>query len=148
MPIQVALDHLSRQDFETMTLRFDFGQVTEQQLQHASRHDPGRVIRASSSRIDEIDIQKRFGERIGDLSASGDSAFDQKCVELATLAQNSFAPITGISLGFEISGKAIEVRTERAASEVNERAFFFVPVFEHKNGCRFLIETGGAKVNY
>ena len=35
------------------------------------------------------------------------------------------------------SGKAIEVRTERAASEVNERAFFFIPVFEHKMRGRF-----------
>jgi hypothetical protein len=45
-------------------------------------------------------------------------------------------------------GMATPRRVLTSASEVNERAFFFVPVFEHKNGCRFLIETGGAKVNY
>src|SRR5262245_32320360 len=56
--------------------RFDFNQVTEQQLQHASRHDLGRVIRASSSCVDEINFQKRFDEGIGDLPASGDSALD------------------------------------------------------------------------
>jgi len=37
--------------------------------------------------------------------------------------------------------------TERAAPEINQRAFFFVPVFEHKIRLQFLVENGGAKVN-
>jgi hypothetical protein len=37
-----------------------------------------------------------------------------------------------ILFGLEVSGESIEVRAERATTEVNERAFFFVPVFEHR----------------
>ena len=37
-----------------------------------------------------------------------------------------------ILFGLEVSGESIEVRAERAAPEINERAFFFVPVFEHR----------------
>src|SRR5215212_2046935 len=108
---------------------FSFDQITKQQLQDASRHIPGRVICTSRSRVEEINLQKGIDEQIRDLLASGDSAFDQKRVELATLAQNLSAPFSRISLRLQISGKAIEVRTERAASEVDERALFFVPVF-------------------
>lgn len=83
--------------------------------------------------MDEINIQERLNERFGELPASGNAAFDQKGVELAAFAQDGFSSIRRIILRLQTSGKAIKVWTEWAAPEVHEGAFFFIPVFEHKN---------------
>jgi hypothetical protein len=77
-------------------------------------------------------FKKQIAECRWDRLGPRDAPLDQKRVELAGSAKNACGRGMGVSLGFEVSGKAIEMGTERASAEVNERTFFFVPVFEHR----------------
>ncbi len=111
---------------------FGFGEIGEEVLERKPRVTFRRVLRAHCANRGVIDVEERIDQRLGKLCAIGEPTINQKAIELATLAKNASADRVRVSLRFEISGEAVKMRTERAAPEVNERAFFFIPVFEHK----------------
>ena len=100
----------------------------------------------------QIKIKERLDERFSELGARRDAPVDQKRIELAAFAENLCGPVIGKSPCLQVRSESIKVGTERAAPEIHQRAFFFVPMFEHGKSCvfllsRFLVENGGAKMN-
>jgi len=73
-----------------------------------------------------------------------DPLLQQKAIELATLGQQFAGGVVGIAFGLEIRGEAVEVRSEQTPAEIDQGAFVFEPVFEHKN----VVEKYGDKVNH
>ena len=80
----------------------------------------------------KVCLQERINKGFGKLCGGRDASFDQEGIELATPAEDAATGAIGISSGFEVGGEAVKVGTERAAPEVNEGAFFSIPLFEHK----------------
>lgn len=75
-----------------------------------------------------------------------DVLLQQEAIELATFGQQFTTGVASIAFGLEVSGEAVEMRSEQTATEIDQSPLFFEPVFEHKKVC-FEIETGGAEVN-
>jgi hypothetical protein len=83
----------------------------------------------------EIGAQKSFDMRLAQLITTRDALCQHVVVELATLGQKMTASVARVAFGLEVSGEAVEIRTEQAAAEIDQRAFFFKPKFEHKGLC-------------
>ena len=60
----------------------------------------------------------------------------QERVELAAFAKNASRSVFSIASGLEISSKTVKVRPQEAAPEIDQSAFVFMPIFEHKNGLK------------
>ena len=66
----------------------------------------------------------------GEVVTLCDTLINQECIEVAAHAKNLSAPIVGISFGLEVSGKAVDVRPQWPASEVDESSSLFEPVLK------------------
>ncbi len=85
----------------------------------------------------EIGPQESFDMDLAQLVTVRDALLHQEAIELATLGENDAACVGSVAFGLEISGEAVEMRSEQAAAEIDQRAFFFEPEFEHNKTCGF-----------
>ena len=85
----------------------------------------------------EIESEESIDVRSGKQCTARDALLKQKGVELAALAKNRSGDMARVSSGLEVSGEAIKMRSEQATTEIDQCAFFFEPVFEHKAGADF-----------
>lgn len=90
-----------------------------------------------------VSLEEGFDVGRAQLVTALDLLLQQKVIELATFGQQFAACVASITFGLEISGKTVEMRTEQTAPEIDQGAFFFEPVFEHK----IVVEKDWGKVN-
>jgi hypothetical protein len=114
---------------------FDLNQVIKEVLESAKSGLPGRIIYADRLRMSEIEFEKRIDVRLGKLCTARNTLLQQKSVELAAFTQNEAPSGLSIASGLEVSGKAVKMWPEEAASEIDQSAFVFVPMFERKIRC-------------
>lgn len=114
---------------------FDLNQVIKEVLESAQSGLPWAIAFPVRLDMGEIEFEKRIDVRLRELSATSDALLDEKSVELAAFAQDGSCAGLGIASGLEVSGQAVKVWTQGAASEIDQSAFIFVPIFEHKTGC-------------
>ena len=79
-----------------------------------------------------VSMEEGFNLGSAQLVTALDLLLQQKAIELATLGEQFTACVASIAFGLEISGKAVEMRTEQTAPEIDQGAFVFEPGFEHK----------------
>ena len=120
---------------------FDLNQVIEEVLESAKSGLPGRITYAGRLRMGEIEFEERIDVRLGKLCAARDTLLQQEGVELAAFAQNGSRSVLSIASGLEVGGKAVKVWPQVAAPEIDQSAFVFVPIFEHRIGCVFGLKT-------
>ena len=80
----------------------------------------------------KIGTQESFDLGLAQLVTARDALLHQEAIELATLGEDDAARVGSVAFGLEISGEAVEMRSEQAAAEIDQRSFFFEPEFEHK----------------
>lgn len=115
--------------------------VIKEVLESAKSGLPGRITHAGRLRMSEIEFEERINVRLRKLRTARDALLQQKGVELTTFAKNGSRSVLSIAPGLEIGGKTVKVWTQKAAPEVNQGAFVFVPIFEHKIRCVFDLKT-------
>ena len=113
---------------------FDVDQICEQVLERRPHICIGDIPRTGGEHIGLMYFQKRINEGLGQFRRAGESPLNQVGIELTAFAENATSAGVRISFGFQVCGEIIKILAERTAPEVNERAFFFVPIFEHING--------------
>jgi hypothetical protein len=126
---------------------FDLDQVIEEVPDRSTRRVNGGITPGWVGEMGEIGSQEGVHDRLAQLVAAREALLDQEAIELATLGEDHAARVERVAFGLEVSGEAVEMRTEQAAAEIDQGSLFFEPVFEHKVMRVFFVETGGAKVN-
>jgi hypothetical protein len=79
-----------------------------------------------------VSLQKSFDVSRAQLITARDALLQKKAIELTTLGEEFTARVTSVAFGLEISGEAVEMRSEQTAAEIDQGSFFFEPIFEHK----------------
>jgi hypothetical protein len=125
---------------------FDLNQIIKEVFESAQSGLPGRVTCAGRLRMREIEFEERIDVRLGKLSTAGDTLFQQEGVELAAFAEHGSRSVLCVASGLEVSGKAVKVGSQETAPEIDQSAFVFVPIFEHKKST-FWVEKNWGKRN-
>ncbi len=110
----------------------DLNQVVEETLDRTPHRSSGGIATNGVVHMSVVSLQESFDVSRTQLITARDALLQQKAIELAALAKDLLGVIVGISTILEESGKAIKMRTYRATPEINQGAFFFVPIFEHR----------------
>jgi hypothetical protein len=93
-----------------------------------------------------VSLQESFDVSRAQLITARDALLQKKAIELTTLGEEFTARVASVAFGLEVSGEAVEMRSEQAAAEIDQGLFFFEPIFEHK-WISVLLLKPGARVN-
>ena len=111
---------------------FDLDQVVEETLDGSSHRSYGGIAIHRVRHMSVVSAEEGFRVGRAQLVAALDVLLQQIAVELATLGEQFTTSVASIPFGLEISGEAVKMDPEQATPEINQSAFFFIPVFKHK----------------
>ena len=118
---------------------FSDGQISKQMFERGERLEPGQKPCVGRWGEGEKSFEKWFRHGLREFGTGADALFDEKGIELTASAQEPLAVSDGVAALLKVIGEPIKMGAQWSPAEIQDRTFFFVPIFEH-SACKKLEE--------